>query len=187
MNTKFLAIDFETANYSRESACSIGIVRVENNKIVHKAVHLIKPPSREFIFTYIHGISWSDVKNAPTFKEVWKDIAPYFEGIDFLAAHNAKFDASVLKSCCSVYGITPPSVAIVCSMEIARKTWNLYPTKLSDVCSHLKIKLNHHEALSDAHACAQIVIASKALATPNVAATKIAVKRKPSSPSHAPV
>lgn len=31
---KFTAIDFETANHKRESACSVGLVRVENEKVV---------------------------------------------------------------------------------------------------------------------------------------------------------
>jgi hypothetical protein len=74
--SSFLAIDFETANQSRDSACSVGLVRVEKSKIVHKAVHLIRPPSRDFMFTYIHGISWRDVASQPTFKEIWKEISP---------------------------------------------------------------------------------------------------------------
>jgi len=163
--TKFLAIDFETANNSRSSACSIGIVRVENSVVVHKGVHLIRPPTREFLFTSIHGLSWNHVKDEPTFKEVWEEINPYFEGVDFLAAHNARFDASVLKACCAFYGINSPTTSFTCSMEVARKVWNIYPTKLSDVCGRLKIELNHHEALSDAHACAQIIISSQLLTT----------------------
>lgn len=35
-------------------------------------------------------------------------------------------------------------------MQLARKQLGIYPTRLSDVCRHLKIELNHHEALSDA-------------------------------------
>ena len=49
----FVAIDFETANYARDSACAVGLVKVVGGEIVDKAVHLIKPPTREFVFTYI--------------------------------------------------------------------------------------------------------------------------------------
>jgi DNA polymerase-3 subunit epsilon len=45
-------------------------------------------------------------------------------------------------------------------MRLARRVWSLYPTKLPDVCRHLRLKLNHHDALSDAEACARIVIAA---------------------------
>ena len=157
----FLAIDFETANQSRDSACSIGLVRVENNIIVHKSVHLIRPPSRDFRFTYVHGISWNDVARSPTFDEVWENISQYFSGVGFIAAHNATFDAGVLKACCERYNIAGPQLPFTCTMQLARKKWNLRPTKLSDVCRYLNIELNHHEALSDAHACAQIIIASE--------------------------
>ena len=180
MESNFLAIDFETANYSRDSACSVGIVRVEKSKIVHKAVHLIRPPSREFVFTYIHGITWNDVKIAPTFKEVWINIKPYFEGIDFLAAHNAGFDSGVLKACCATYGIIPPVTPFKCSMALARKIWNLRPTKLSDVCNHLDIELNHHEALSDAHACAQIIISAEKIQSSKMITAKPTLRRKSS-------
>ena len=160
MSGNFLAIDFETANQSRDSACSLGLVRVEKNKIVHKEVHLIQPPYRDFMFTYIHGITWKDVASAPTFQELWKDIASHFEGIDFLVAHNAKFDAGVLKACCERYQITMPTPSFKCTVQVARSQWNIYPTKLPDVCRHLDIKLNHHEALSDALACAHIMLAA---------------------------
>ena len=42
MNT-FAALDFETANQCRSSVCSIGLVFVENNKIVDTYYQLIKP------------------------------------------------------------------------------------------------------------------------------------------------
>jgi len=45
-------------------------------------------------------------------------------------------------------------------VQIARRVWNIRPTKLSDVCAKLRIALNHPEALSDAMACAQIVLAA---------------------------
>jgi DNA polymerase III subunit epsilon len=161
MNGKFLAIDFETANPKRDSACSIGLVRVEHGKIVHQAAHLIRPPYRDFMFTHIHGISWRDVASEPTFKEVWDEISPLFEGIDFLAAHNASFDSSVLKACCATYRLSAPTLPFTCTVKVARSLWDLRPTKLPDVAKHLKIQLKHHEALSDALACAQIMIAAQ--------------------------
>jgi DNA polymerase-3 subunit epsilon len=157
----FLAIDFETANPYRDSACSIGLVRVEEGKIVHQEVHLIQPPYRHFTFTSIHGISWRDVESAPNFKEVWRKISPLFEGVEFLAAHNASFDSSVLRACCLTSKISTPTVPFTCTVKLARSHWSIYPTKLPDVARHLGIDLNHHEALSDALACARIVMAAQ--------------------------
>jgi DNA polymerase-3 subunit epsilon len=161
MNPSFLAIDFETANPYRDSACAIGLVRVEQRKIVHREVHLIQPPYRHFTFTSIHGITWSDVEAAPTFKQLWKKIAHLFDGVDFLAAHNASFDSSVLRACCASSDIIAPTLPFACTVKLARSHWGFYPTKLSDVARQLNISLNHHEALSDAVACAKIVIAAQ--------------------------
>ena len=49
----FVAIDFETANQSRDSACSIGIAIAEGGRIVALEQRLIRPPTSEFFFTYI--------------------------------------------------------------------------------------------------------------------------------------
>ncbi len=156
----FLAIDFETAGYKRDSACSVGLVKVVAGKIVEQAVHLIKPPSKEFVFTHIHGLTWQDVAKSADFGELWPKIAPLFENVEFLAAHNAPFDKGVLNACCTRYGIENPNLPFQCTVKIARAAWNIYPTKLSDVCRELQIELNHHEALSDALACAKIMLAS---------------------------
>jgi len=111
-------------------------------------------------FTHIHGIRWEDVAEQPSFGELWEAIAPILEGTDFLAAHNASFDKGVLHACCDAFGISQPSQPFVCTVQLARKTWNLRPTKLPDVCQFLGISLEHHQALSDAEACARIVIAA---------------------------
>jgi DNA polymerase-3 subunit epsilon len=83
-----------------------------------------------------------------------------FDGVDFIAAHNAPFDRNVLRACCEAHGIEPPRQRFACTMKLARKVWGIYPTKLPDVCDELGIDLDHHEALSDAEACARIVIAA---------------------------
>jgi DNA polymerase III subunit epsilon len=82
------------------------------------------------------------------------------ENADFLVAHNAKFDRRVLYACCDLYDIPYPKQQFLCTVEIARKCWNIRPTKLPDVCQHLNIPLEHHQALSDARACAQIAVLS---------------------------
>ncbi|MHB1845464.1 MAG: 3'-5' exonuclease [Deltaproteobacteria bacterium] len=155
-----MAVDFETADPGRDSACSIGLVRVEAGQIARREQRLIRPPRREFTFTAIHGLSWEDVAEAPPFREVWLELRPVIEGAAFLAAHNAGFDRSVLETCCAVAGLPAPRIPFRCTMQLARKVWALYPTRLPNVCEHLGIPLRHHEALSDAEACAGILLAA---------------------------
>ena len=100
----FVAIDFETADYGRDSACAVGMVRVEDGVIAHREHRLIRPPRPDFVFTYIHGITWEDVAREPEFGEVWAPLAMMLDGIDFLVAHNAPFDRGVLRACCAEAG-----------------------------------------------------------------------------------
>ena len=159
--SRFIAIDFETASPARDSACAIGCVVVEAGRVVGESLHLIRPPERDFWFTYLHGIRWRDVADGPDFAAVWPEIAGLFRGVDFIAAHNAGFDRGVLEAGCAAHGITPPGAPYVCTVRLARATWNLRPTKLPDVCGYLGIRLDHHHADSDARACAEIVIAAE--------------------------
>lgn len=156
----FVALDFETADQGRDSACSVALVRVEKQTIVHREHRLIRPPRRDFVFTSIHGISWSQVANAPTFGELWPELASCLDGVRFIAAHNASFDASVMRACCDHAAVAPPTQPYVCTVQVARQAWNLRPTKLPDVCRHLGLDLKHHDALSDAEACARILLAA---------------------------
>lgn len=158
--TTFVALDFETADRGRDSACSIGLIRVENYQIVQRVHYLIRPPRSTFLFTDIHGIRWQDVADQLSFGELWDAIHPLLQDAEFLAAHNAPFDQGVLYACCEAYGIPHPPHPFTCTVQLARKTWGIYPTKLPNVCRYLGIELNHHQALSDAEACAKIVISA---------------------------
>jgi len=91
----FVAIDFETAKYSRESACSVGLVKFHNGKAVDTFYSLICPPILYIRpdFTDIHGLTVDDVKDAPTFAEIWDSGVRPFIGDLPLAAHNALDDA----------------------------------------------------------------------------------------------
>lgn len=157
----FVAIDFETANYAANSACAVGLVKVVGGEIAELMVHLIRPPTRQFTFTHIHGLRWSDVAKAADFGALWPVIANFLEGAEFLAAHNASFDRGVLRACCASYKIAAPTLPFKCTVQLARRVLDIRPTKLSDVCRVLEIPLNHHEALSDAMACAKIVLAAR--------------------------
>ncbi|MFH0901079.1 MAG: 3'-5' exonuclease [Pseudomonadota bacterium] len=160
MSACFVALDFETADYGRDSACAVGLVRVEDGAVVARVARLIRPPRRSFVFTHIHGITWSDVAEEPTFAPVWREMCPVVDGAEFLAAHNAPFDRSVLRTCCAKAGIAPPNLPFRCTVRMARQAWGLRPTRLPDVCAYLGLALKHHDAASDAEACARIVIAA---------------------------
>lgn len=158
---RFAAIDFETANHDRASACAVGLVVVEGGQIVDRTYSLIRPPTRQFLFTHLHGLSWNDVQDAPMFAELWERLRRPLDRVAFIAAHNAPFDRAVLSSCAFTYGLSIASKPFVCTVRIARQIWRIYPTKLPDVCARLGIPLRHHRADADAEACARIVLAAE--------------------------
>ena len=153
----FVALDFETSDYWRDSACAVGLVRVESGRIVERRRGLIRPPRRRFSQTRVHGLTWEDVRDAPRFSEVWATVRPLLKGAEFLAAHTA-FDRSVLSACCDAGSLAIPVAPFLDTMKLERDRWCIYPTKLDVVCRYLGLPLKHHDALSDAEACARIVL-----------------------------
>ena len=157
----FVALDFETADYGRDSACAVAVVRVVENCVTERVYSLLRPPRNQFVFSDLHGIRWNDVKGQPTFAEFWPSLQSQFEQVDFIAAHNAGFDRGVLQACCDSSQILPPSLPFVCTVQLSRRLWKLPSYNLASVCAHLDIPLQHHQALSDAEGCAGIVLAAR--------------------------
>lgn len=155
----FCAIDFETATHEKNSACEMGICVVENGKIVQTKTWLIKPPSFPYFNKYnieIHGIRPEDVSNAPTFDEIWYEAEKMLYG-NLMIAHNAAFDAGVLRSCLDYYGIFKPKLKYLCSIQIAKKSWKYLPKfGLKSLAEYHRIQFNHHRAGADAEVCAKI-------------------------------
>lgn len=157
--TIFTAIDFETADYGRDSACAVAAVVVVDGQITHRYSQLLCPPRSRFTFTHIHGITWDDVSESPTFADAWPELQALINNSDFLVAHNAPFDKGVLNKCCEAAGIAKPEIRFGCTVRAARKAWSELPShKLNVVCEHLNVPLRHHDALSDAEACSRIAI-----------------------------
>ncbi|MFQ5574954.1 MAG: 3'-5' exonuclease [Terriglobia bacterium] len=157
---EFVAIDFETANEKMHSACSIGIVEVEDGRIKHCHSHLIRPPDLRFrpFNTFIHGIRERDVIAEPTFDILWRRLEQHFDGRP-VVAHNAGFDMSVLQAMLKCYELSGPSFEYLCTRNIAREAWPELPNyRLKTVAGHLGVEFKHHDAEEDAYAAASIII-----------------------------
>jgi DNA polymerase-3 subunit epsilon len=165
MTRSFIALDFENANNDRASVCAIGIVRVDDGAITARRKVLVRPPTSDFRHTRIHGIRAVDVAAAPDFVSAWAGVSPLLEGVGMIAAHAAHFERSVLTECSRRWGMRVAPARYECTMVLARRVWGLRPTKLTDVARHLGIALVHHDPLSDAEACARIVLAARSPAT----------------------
>lgn len=158
----FTAIDFETANSSNASACSVGLVKVRDGQVVDKAGWLIKPPFGHDAFTEwntrIHGIMAADVVDALLWSEQLSDLVAFADG-DHLVAHNAGFDMGVIRAACMASYVETPSFSYLCSLQVARKTYHLDSYKLPVAAMAAGFEdFDHHNALADAEACAAIIV-----------------------------
>ncbi|MFC5791815.1 DNA polymerase III subunit epsilon [Agromyces tardus] len=162
MTVDFTAIDFETANSSSASACSIGLVKVRDGRVVDRVHQLLRPPFPHDEFAYwnvrIHGITAEMVADAPG----WADHLPAFlefAGGDVLVAHNAGFDTGVIVGASRAFGLEVPDFRSLCSLQVARKTYHLDSYRLPSAAMAAGFEdFAHHDALADAEACAAIIV-----------------------------
>jgi DNA polymerase III subunit epsilon len=155
----FVAIDFETATERRESACAVGIVTVVEGRIEENFYTLIRPPQNRYRadFIEIHGITAEMTESAPSFAQLYPELRKRLRERT-LVAHNVPFDRAVLTQTMAHHHLDITDLKIpgwICTLKLARQN-NFKPAGLNDCCKHLNIPLDHHNALSDAQACAGV-------------------------------
>src|SRR5688572_9071847 len=148
----FTAIDFETANNSAASACSVGMVKVRDGRVVDSAHWFIRPPYGHDWFsewnTRIHGISEAHVADARLWSDQLPDLVAFAED-DHLIAHNAGFDMNVIRTACEASYIPTPSYRYLCTLQLARKTYHLDSYKLPVAAMAAGFEdFEHHNALA---------------------------------------
>ncbi len=100
MFERMAIIDVETTgtNPVRDRIIEIGILRIENGKLVDSFESLINPQVRiPPEITMLTGIHARELENAPTFYSLKDTIRDFFKDAVFVA-HNARFDYSFIKS-----------------------------------------------------------------------------------------
>jgi DNA polymerase-3 subunit epsilon len=155
----FVAIDFETANSNRCSACALGLVEVSAGHIISEQSWLIDPEQHfDGMNISIHGITPSMISGKPTFYELWPTLEPLLKG-KMIVAHNASFDMSVLRNCLDQSSLTYPTFQYFCTYLLGKKILHQLPShKLNVIAEYFGIRLKHHDALDDARAAARILL-----------------------------
>ncbi|MCK9169760.1 MAG: 3'-5' exonuclease [Treponema sp.] len=176
----FVAIDFETAKHSMESACAVGLVKYLGDEKVDFFYSLIRPQVLYIRpdFTEIHGITVDDVRDAPDFVQLWDSAVKPFIGSLPLVAHNACFDMTVLRSVLDWYELDVPEYEYFDSLAVARRVWPEFRNhKLTFLGEQFGIEYQAHNALADAETCARVIFraAGKILCNTKSAAHDIPV------------
>ena len=157
----FAAIDFETANNQRTSVCSVGVVIIRGGEMEDSFYSLIQPEPNYYSYwcSQVHGLCREDTEDAPVFPKVWDQIEPLIEGLP-LVAHNKAFDEGCLKAVFRCYQMDYPDYEFHDTLWASRRAFpraeNHQLHTVSALCGY--ILENHHNALADAEACAQIAL-----------------------------
>lgn len=156
----FVALDVETAN-SWKAICSIGIATFSNDGLVDTWESLVDPECEfESRIVSIHGIDEDTVLGAPNFVEVMSQIRPLIER-RIVVAHNSSFDRSAMEGEAGRWGVSMPYCKWLDTLKVARRTWPDLPNhKLPTVCEHISYNFDHHDALDDATAAGQVLLAA---------------------------
>lgn len=156
----FTAIDFETANSDRDSACSVAVVEVRDGKLYDSFYSLIRPHEKRFDRRNImvHGIYPEDVRFQPTFADIWPEIRARLAG-KCVIAHNAPFDMGVLRASLETYQLPKPRFQYFCTVQMARRVWPHLPNhRLNTLADYFHIDFQHHNAMDDARTCAYLAV-----------------------------
>lgn len=88
---------------------------------------------------------------SPTFGSIWNQIEPFIKNQNLVAHNGFAFDFHCLKQTLDYYNIETPIYTGHC-------TYRIFKNNLASLCKEYNIPLNHHDALSDAMACAKLYL-----------------------------
>lgn len=156
----FAAVDVETANPSRDSICQIGIVHVQDGRVADEWRTLVDPETWFDDWNVeIHGIDEEDVLGSPVIPRLEAELRRRLNG--YVVSHST-FDSVAVERSFERYGLAALSCVWIDSARVVRRAWrDRFGKKgygLSNVARFLGIEFDHHDALEDARACAQIML-----------------------------
>ena len=156
----FTSIDVETANPDLSSICQIGIVQFRDNAIAHRWKSYVRPDGYfDPMNVSIHGITESDVADAPNFSEVSSELDGYLTSS--IVCHHTSFDRTAIHAAYARNDIAVPSVDWLDTARVVRRTWPERSRSgygLGPVAEMLGIEFTHHDAEEDARVAGEILI-----------------------------
>ena len=157
----FAVFDLETTGLSpgrNHRIIEIGIVRLDEDFDVVEEWETLINPERDIGATDIHGLTASDLVEAPTFVDLMADIWHRFEGA-VPVAHNISFDRQFIVSEFSRAGVELEDFSGICTMRLAAQLGvSGGRRRLVDLCHDLLVDTSpSHSAGNDARMCADIL------------------------------
>jgi DNA polymerase-3 subunit epsilon len=150
---RFAVIDTETTGvYPSDRIVEIAVVTVGLDGRLLDEFDTLVQPGRDVTATHIHGITASMVADAPRWDDIAGDVAVRLHGA-CIVAHNASFDRRMVAGEYERLGSLLYAESVIDTLYGAHG-------RLSHVCASYGIALHDaHRALSDARACAELLVA----------------------------
>ncbi len=154
---EFMAIDFETGNPKRVSACALGYAKVVNGEVVASNGYLVKPVGGHAAFqSKIHGIKAEDTDDRPDFGSLFPEVREIFS---FPLVAHSLFDKQVLAALSDHFDLRLNFEYVDTSALAKRTLPALKNHKLKTLAMHFELPtFRHHDAREDAIACANIYL-----------------------------
>lgn len=161
LNTSYVVFDIETTGFvkTKNKVIEIGAVKVENGKITERFSEFVNPKEPiPFEIEQLTGINDGMVVDAPEITEILPRFLKFCEGC-LLVAHNAHFDMGFISYNAKMQGLNE-DFTYLDTVGISRA---FFPTQakhtLDAVAKTMGVSLeNHHRAVDDAEATAQIFV-----------------------------
>jgi DNA polymerase-3 subunit epsilon len=160
----FVAIDVETANADMASICQIGIATFVRGALAGEWKTYVDPQDDfDSLNVAIHGIDANVVAGSPTFGMLADTVISALNG-RVVVTHTA-FDKVAIYQAGNKCKTSPPSCRWLDSACVVRRAWKELSKSgygLASVCDSIGYKFNHHDALEDAKAAGNILLAAMA-------------------------
>lgn len=161
----FVAIDVETANAKMSSICQIGMARYSGGVLIREWKSYVDPEDHfDGINVSIHGIDEATVAGAPTFKAVADILKDFLE--NQIAVSHMPFDRVAIGQASLKSEIVVPTCRWLDTARVVRRTWKEFSHRgygLQNVCTSIGYTYNCHDALEDAKAAANVLLAAMKL------------------------
>lgn len=161
---RFVAIDVETANADMASICAVGAAIFEYGRLSSEWYSLVDPDDHfDPVNVSIHGIDENMVAGAPMYKDV-------SNAIERLLSHatvvtHTHFDRVAMHQTAQRWALELPRCVWLDSARVVRRTWPECARSgygLAEVCKRIGYEFRHHNALEDAKAAGQVLLAAMA-------------------------
>jgi DNA polymerase-3 subunit epsilon len=155
-------LDVETANAASSSICQIGIAHFKDGRLADEWSTSVNPEDYFDPFNVsIHGITENMVKSSPVFPKLANEIRRRLEGKITLS--HTSFDRVAIAQACVKYDLEGVECAWLDSARVARRTWPQFARTgygLHNVCAAIGYDFRHHDAVEDAKAAAEVLLAA---------------------------